>query len=164
MPESSVHPDCAPTQPAPSKKRPSGAEYRRRRVAKGLPRNTPSTLRQMAQRRRKCRQRQNLANRDHVAQVKLERGCVDCGYRGHPVALDFDHLPGFEKSMDLARFCSRQNATRKKLDAEMAKCEDGEMRSGVRQLPPHSHLASKARSRLTARWGVTLFRPGTDAG
>lgn len=27
-------------------------------------------------------------------EFKIERGCVDCGYRGHPAALDFDHVRG----------------------------------------------------------------------
>ena len=30
--------------------------------------------------------------RDLIQEIKLERGCVDCGYREHPEALDFDHI------------------------------------------------------------------------
>ncbi len=42
--------------------------------------------------------RARLARRQAIAQIKLERGCAVCGYKGHPHALQFDHLPGFEKT------------------------------------------------------------------
>jgi hypothetical protein len=35
--------------------------------------------------------------RAYIQSIKMERGCTDCGYREHPAALDFDHLPGFVK-------------------------------------------------------------------
>lgn len=35
--------------------------------------------------------------RDRVSEIKLQLGCIDCGYRQHSVALDFDHKPGVEK-------------------------------------------------------------------
>jgi hypothetical protein len=28
----------------------------------------------------------------HLIWIKMERGCIDCGFRGHPAALDFDHV------------------------------------------------------------------------
>jgi hypothetical protein len=37
-----------------------------------------------------------------LAELKLERGCHDCGYRQHHVALDFDHRPGEMKSFSIA--------------------------------------------------------------
>lgn len=40
---------------------------------------------------------------DRVDQVKLESGCVDCGYDEHPRALDFDHLRDKEFSISLGR-------------------------------------------------------------
>lgn len=52
--------------------------------------------------------------------MKVERGCVDCGYNAHPAALDFDHLPGTEK---LYRVCTMAGMSRKLIDAEIAKCE-----------------------------------------
>jgi hypothetical protein len=55
-----------------------------------------------------------------VAQTKLERGCVDCGYKKHAVALDFDHLPGFEKTAAVSNLLS---CTRARILAEIAKCE-----------------------------------------
>jgi hypothetical protein len=41
--------------------------------------------------------------RERLNQIKLEAGCADCGYRGHPAALDFDHLPGEVKLFDISR-------------------------------------------------------------
>jgi len=37
------------------------------------------------------------AHRALLSEIKLERGCADCSYRGAPEALDFDHLPGSDK-------------------------------------------------------------------
>lgn len=39
--------------------------------------------------------------RSKVSEIKLLRGCVDCGYKEHPEALDFDHLPGTIKEFDI---------------------------------------------------------------
>ena len=61
------------------------------------------------------------ALREYVQQIKLERGCTDCGYRGHPAALEFDHLPGFEKAQRLAVLaCSSAKSV---IHAEIDKCE-----------------------------------------
>ncbi len=69
------------------------------------------------------REKQDKANaratalRRYLDDVKMERGCADCRYRGHPAALDFDHING-EKAI-LVSFCkSRQQA-----EAEIEKCE-----------------------------------------
>ena len=66
--------------------------------------------------------RSERAKRDRLyfQQIKIERGCADCGYNANPVALDFDHLPGFEK---LYRVCVMAGMSRKMVDAEIAKCE-----------------------------------------
>jgi len=58
--------------------------------------------------------------RSWLATVKLTAGCADCGYKDHAVALDFDHLPGFEKSFNIARSTWR---ARHLIEAEVAKCE-----------------------------------------
>lgn len=59
--------------------------------------------------------------RAYVQSIKLERGCADCGYRGHPAALEFDHLPGHVKLGRLASMaCGSALAT---IHAEIAKCE-----------------------------------------
>lgn len=62
--------------------------------------------------------------RSQLAAIKLERGCIDCGYNAHPAALQFDHRepgtrnPGWDKSM-------ASNATRNwnAILAEIAKCD-----------------------------------------
>lgn len=50
----------------------------------------------------------------------MERGCVDCGYAAHPAALQFDHLPGVDKSFQLSNSLQRAWAD---VLAEVAKCE-----------------------------------------
>jgi hypothetical protein len=57
----------------------------------------------------------------YVQQIKIQRGCVDCGYNAHPAALDFDHLPGFEKTNRVSTMAA--GSTKAKIDAEIAKCE-----------------------------------------
>jgi hypothetical protein len=52
--------------------------------------------------------------------IKLESGCVDCGYDKHPEALDFDHLPGSDKRFELG---GSYDYNRDTLLAEIAKCE-----------------------------------------
>lgn len=67
------------------------------------------------------RSRRQRALLTYIQQVKVERGCADCGYKVDPVALDFDHLPGTEKKHRLATMAA--GSTRAKIDAEIAKCE-----------------------------------------
>ncbi len=55
----------------------------------------------------------------YLAQIKMGFGCADCGYREHPEALDFDHLPGCEKLFQI----SYGNVAWGRLLAEMEKCE-----------------------------------------
>jgi hypothetical protein len=55
-----------------------------------------------------------------VDAVKMERGCVDCGYRLHPRALDFDHVAGV-KVASVSRLVFAL-ASRARIDTEIAKC------------------------------------------
>jgi hypothetical protein len=32
-----------------------------------------------------------------ISAIKVGRGCADCGYKSHPVALDFDHVRGVKR-------------------------------------------------------------------
>lgn len=57
----------------------------------------------------------------YIQAIKLSRGCTDCGYRDHPAALEFDHLPGHVKLYRLAVMAA--GSTIAKIDAEIAKCE-----------------------------------------
>ena len=55
--------------------------------------------------------------RHFLNEIKTSRGCVDCGYREHPAALDFDHVSG--KKERLVSFAkSKAQAL-----AEINKCE-----------------------------------------
>jgi len=59
---------------------------------------------------------------EFISSIKIESGCVDCGYRESAVALDFDHLPGSEKMFSIGSATAR-SASQARLKAEMAKCE-----------------------------------------
>lgn len=54
-----------------------------------------------------------------INSIKLRCGCVDCGYRGHPVALDFDHVKG-EKRREISDMMSYGWGA---ILEEMNKCE-----------------------------------------
>lgn len=57
--------------------------------------------------------------REFLTQIKMSTGCVDCGYRKAPEALDFDHVFG-EKSYNVGM---RISVTPETLKKEIAKCE-----------------------------------------
>lgn len=59
-------------------------------------------------------------NRQRLDQIKLALGCMDCGYREHAEALDFDHRPGEVKRFSIGGNCVR---TWKILWAEIQKCD-----------------------------------------
>jgi hypothetical protein len=59
--------------------------------------------------------------RAYIQAIKMERGCADCGYREHPAALDFDHLPGSVKKGRLASMAC--GSALKTIHAEIDKCE-----------------------------------------
>lgn len=52
--------------------------------------------------------------------IKTMASCADCQYDSHPAALDFDHLPEFVKSFDIARETGRSWDL---MFAEIMKCE-----------------------------------------
>lgn len=91
----------------------SGAQYRRDRVARGLPARTPNE---------KPSRGPRPDYSAKAAAIKLERGCTDCGYRGHPDALEFDHLPGVVKVGNVSALI-RLGYSWAKIEAEIAKCE-----------------------------------------
>jgi hypothetical protein len=51
---------------------------------------------------------------------KLKRGCVCCGYKDSPYALDFDHLDPNSKIDGVSRLSSRNT---KKIEEEISKCQ-----------------------------------------
>jgi hypothetical protein len=76
-------------------------------VSRGRPKRTPPTAEQRRQWRLARlekpghRERVNAAANERIRAVKawinaykVDQGCVDCGYRANPVALDIDHMNG----------------------------------------------------------------------
>jgi ribosomal protein L44E len=56
-----------------------------------------------------------------IQKIKLDSGCVDCGYREHVEALDFDHLPESGKLFNIGEKMGTFSLA--KLLEEAAKCE-----------------------------------------
>lgn len=56
--------------------------------------------------------------RERIAKIKVERGCVDCGYNASHHALDFDHLRDKEFSLGAAQSVSWERVVK-----EIEKCE-----------------------------------------
>lgn len=56
---------------------------------------------------------------DWLAAIKMNVGCIDCGYAEHPAALEFDHVRG-DKIVNLSRACGRRPEL---ILAEIAKCD-----------------------------------------
>lgn len=55
-----------------------------------------------------------------VDALKLEKVCEMCGYKSHPVALDFDHINGREKAFDVSQYLGIKSDEDIKL--EVSKC------------------------------------------
>lgn len=68
-----------------------------------------------------CRSKAAHDRRLVVDRIKLEAGCIDCGYAEHPAALQFDHVRG-EKRGDIAAM-RRGGASMVRILAEIDKCE-----------------------------------------
>lgn len=58
--------------------------------------------------------------REIVRDYKLAHGCMDCGYKAHAEALDFDHRPGTEKLFSVGNFSNRPLDA---IFAEIEKCD-----------------------------------------
>jgi len=56
-----------------------------------------------------------------LADYKMEMGCTDCGYRDHPDALEFDHLPMYHKDFTIGSALNNKGIDT--LMREVAKCE-----------------------------------------
>src|SRR5262245_25602764 len=102
---------------------PSGWERRSLRVAPGLPRYGEREAATRAANDRRRAREGYARRRAFVNAFKLEQGCADCGYRAHPAALTFDHLPGSQKAATVAWLAGWQRGSLAALRAEMAKCE-----------------------------------------
>jgi len=63
--------------------------------------------------------KRRLARQSQFAQMKLDRGCEDCGYRDHHYALDFAHRDPLTKIANIASMSSKAWDV---VLEEMAKC------------------------------------------
>jgi len=59
--------------------------------------------------------------RDFVNEYKLERGCAQCGYNAHPVALELNHIDPTTKTYSIGK--ELISISMEKLVLELAKCE-----------------------------------------
>lgn len=91
--------------------------------------------------------------REYKDAIKMLRGCVDCGYREHPAALDFDHVRGVKVGNLSAMTDIR------KVQAEIAKCE-------VRCANCHRivtynryQMATKETPEVSAKWVAEWMAP-----
>jgi hypothetical protein len=95
------------------------AEHRARHAAKQRERYKAS----LGRGRQKVRERQRayrLENLRRADALKLERGCIDCGYRAHPAALHFDHRDPKEKRFSISQRIRQPWVV---LLVEIAKCD-----------------------------------------
>lgn len=60
--------------------------------------------------------------REPVNAYKNSRGCADCGWNGHPGALDLDHRPGEDKVHAVSQMIARLRPL-EEIMAEVAKCD-----------------------------------------
>lgn len=71
--------------------------------------------------KRRCHYRDAADYRRRViARYKRMKGCVDCGYRVHPDALEFDHKPGTKGAKTVA---SMMYSGWDAIKTEIAKCQ-----------------------------------------
>jgi hypothetical protein len=54
-----------------------------------------------------------------IDRYKLEKGCIDCGYAEHPVALDFDHR---DPGLKTANISAMMSSSLELILAELDKC------------------------------------------
>ena len=66
------------------------------------------------------RRERDRVTQQRAALIKLERGCIDCGYNAAKEALDFDHRPGTVKVFQIAQASGRTWTT---VLEEIAKCD-----------------------------------------
>ena len=59
-------------------------------------------------------------NRARIARIKLQAGCAECGFAGHPAALQFDNQPGTVKVGNISEMTRRSWAV---IAAEIANTE-----------------------------------------
>jgi len=67
--------------------------------------------------------KRNKIFRETLNNIKMSRGCCDCGYKAHPAALDFDHVRGVKKfSPSLAGSVASAVKEAEKCEVRCANC------------------------------------------
>lgn len=92
-------------------------EDRRAAAKRHYERNAATVKARAATMREQCRQR----NREHLAALKTDKACADCGVSYPPYVMQFDHI-GEDKDRALA-VMAQAPVSLARLDAEIAKCE-----------------------------------------
>ena len=69
----------------------------------------------------KCNARLAAVRRELLDKIKLEKGCKECGYKEHPVALDFDHINPETKEFTIGTCYT--SVSLKRLHKEIKKCQ-----------------------------------------
>jgi hypothetical protein len=62
-----------------------------------------------------------IERRELLDKIKMETGCIECGYKKHPVALDFDHIDPTKKEFTIG--VSYASVSLKRLYKEIDKCQ-----------------------------------------
>jgi hypothetical protein len=101
--------------------KPKTSAQRRGTRRQGLPKFSATELAGRQARDKRRTLEQGPRHSAFLAEIKLARGCADCGYNKHPAALDFDHLPGHVKRVNLSQMNGWYGKAA--IEAELAKCE-----------------------------------------
>lgn len=80
---------------------------------------TPEALRHRREYNRNYVAARYEERRKLIDEIKVSRGCCDCGYNTHPAALQFDHIDASGKSFKIAAGMMRNWDS---LLAEISKC------------------------------------------
>lgn len=83
------------------------------------PRNNEESKERQKQIKAAWGKKQSEERNWRINNIKLEAGCIDCGYNKHPEALDFDHVNGV-KEFSIGR---GKKFAWERIEAEIAKCE-----------------------------------------
>ena len=62
-----------------------------------------------------------VERRKLIDEIKLKTGCIKCGYKEHPVALDFDHIDPAAKEFTIGT--AYTSVSSKRLYKEIDKCQ-----------------------------------------
>lgn len=63
-----------------------------------------------------------LRNQKYVNKIKLDNGCIQCGYNDNAVALQFDHIDRSRKAIAVSTLVNKGMSI-ELIDIEVAKCQ-----------------------------------------